>query len=69
MDFSVHVKGSKLKGRESNMIKIKEVNPEVSEANPKFGLAKMGDTYEPVSQMNTHVLLGKRSTEKASSLK
>lgn len=63
MDYPDQVKGPKFRGRGANLIKIKKVNPEVSDLNPKFGGGKLSDGYGTVSPVKTRGSLGKQSTE------
>uniref|UniRef100_A0A5B7APH1 Uncharacterized protein n=1 Tax=Davidia involucrata TaxID=16924 RepID=A0A5B7APH1_DAVIN len=63
VDYSDQLKGSKFRGRESNLIKIRKINSEVSEMKPKFGGGNVADGYESASSVNPRVSLGKRSTE------
>ncbi|XP_027106877.1 uncharacterized protein [Coffea arabica] len=55
-------KGSKLRGKDGNLIKIKKANTEAGDMPPKFGGAKLLDEVEQVSGLNTRAL-GKKSTE------
>lgn len=63
MDYPDQVKGPKFRGRGTNLIKIKKVNPDVSDLNPKFGGGKLSDGYGTVSPVKTRGSLGKQSTE------
>ncbi|KAA8520234.1 hypothetical protein F0562_014490 [Nyssa sinensis] len=63
VDYSDQLKGSKFRGRESNLIKIRKINSEVSEMKPKFGGGNVADGYESASSVNPRISLGKRKTE------
>ncbi|GFZ00429.1 PHD finger family protein [Actinidia rufa] len=62
VDPSKQLKDPKLIGKEGNLIKIKKINSEVSDMNPKNGVGNMIVGNESVSPLNHCVLLGKRST-------
>ncbi|GFY90474.1 PHD finger family protein [Actinidia rufa] len=62
IDSSEQLKGPKLRGKEGNLIKIKKINAEVSDMNPKNGGGNTVDGCESVSPLNPRVSLGKRST-------
>ncbi|KAA8515670.1 hypothetical protein F0562_018719 [Nyssa sinensis] len=63
VDYSDQLKGSKFRGRESNLIKIRKINSEVSAMKPKLGGGNVADGCESVSPVNPRVSLGKSSTE------
>ncbi|XP_059649120.1 uncharacterized protein LOC132295062 isoform X2 [Cornus florida] len=62
VDYSDELKVSKF-GREGNLIKIRNINSEVSDMKPKFGEGNLADGYEAVSLVKPRVSLGKRSIE------
>ncbi|XP_057511206.1 uncharacterized protein LOC130793510 isoform X2 [Actinidia eriantha] len=62
VDSSKQLKDPKLIGKEGNLIKIKKINSEVSDMNPKNGIGNMIVGNESVSPLNPRVSLGKRST-------
>lgn len=54
-----------MRGKESNLIKFRKSNPEISDVNPKFGGGNMADEYETVSPVDPHASLGKRIIEES----
>ncbi|KAF8396147.1 hypothetical protein HHK36_017760 [Tetracentron sinense] len=61
-DVANNIKGSKLIGREGNLIKLGKVK-EVSDLNPKIGRGNIEERYESIAVEKTRVLLEKRNTE------
>ncbi|XP_052171176.1 uncharacterized protein LOC127787255 [Diospyros lotus] len=61
--YSDELKGTKLKGKKGKSIKIRKINSDNSDMNPKVGEGNVADGYESVSPVKPRVSLGKRSFE------
>ncbi|XP_073270069.1 uncharacterized protein [Primulina huaijiensis] len=61
------MKGSKLREKEGNLIKIKNTNSKASDVSSKLTGGKFSHEDEPVSLKNSHSVLGKRSIEDGAS--
>lgn len=56
-------KGSKLKGKEDSLLKIRNSGTEAIDLSPRIAGGKLTDISDKVSSLNTHSFLGKRSVD------